>query len=397
MRSVKMFHLLYGMFLLFMVVFILFIHPQLQQSNPAKSPANQQNSPQPKSLPKPPQPQPTQLHLMAVGDIMMHEPQITAGKTADGYDFTSFFEYIAPTLKQADFTLGNLETTLAGEQARYAGYPMFNAPDELADALKAAHFDVITTANNHSLDRWEKGLYRTLEQLDRVGLQHTGTFATPEARNEPLIIQKDDIKLGVLAYTYGTNGMPIPDGKPYVINMLDEQLMAQDIRAAKAAGADLVVVSVHFGPEYWRKPSDEQKRTVDFLFNAGADIILGSHPHVVQPYQVRDLTNADGSKRKGVVIFSLGNFISNQRDQPRDIGGILSVKISKQNGTTTIGDVSFIATYVHRYENSNGRVYNILPMADLIKNRNYPPFKTADYVNIETRYQEMMDHVIAEP
>jgi poly-gamma-glutamate synthesis protein (capsule biosynthesis protein) len=98
-----------------------------------------------------------------------------------------------------------------------------------------------------------------------------------------------------------------------------------------------------------------------------------------------------------VVIFSLGNFISNQRDQPRDIGGILSVKISKQNGTATIGDVSFIATYVHRYENSNGRVYNVLPMADIIKNRNYPPFKAADYVNIEARYQEMMGHVIAEP
>ncbi len=402
MRNLKWQHLLYGLFILSITAYILFLHPQLQDTQKQSDSASQQHnnkaasdSRQQKQPATPPPP--TELHLMAVGDIMMHEPQITAGKTATGYDFASFFEHIAPTLKQADFAFGNLETTLAGEAARYAGYPMFNAPDELADALKAAHFDVITTANNHSLDRWEKGLYRTLEQLDRVGLLHTGTFASKEARDQPLIISKDDIKLGVLAYTYGTNGMPIPEGRPYVINMLDESLMAKDIQTAKAAGVDMVVVAVHFGPEYWRKPSAEQKRTVDFLFNAGADIILGSHPHVIQPYEVRDITNLDGSTRKGVVIYSLGNFISNQRDEPRDIGGILSVKINKQNGTATIGDVSFIATYIHRYQTANGRVYNVLPIAEVIEKRNYPPFRPADYSKLEARYQEMMEHVISEP
>ncbi len=352
-------------------------------------------SSKPKVVQQPPNP--SELHLMAVGDIMMHEPQIVAGETANGYNFDSFFEHIAHVLEPADFAFGNLETTLAGEAARYAGYPMFNAPDELADALKKANFDVITTANNHSLDRFEKGLLRTIEQLDRVGLLHTGTFASPEERDQPLIIEKNDIKLGVLAYTYSTNGVPIPKGKPYVINMMDKPLMAADIMLAKQAGVDLVVIAIHFGPEYWTKPSDEQKQIVDFLFESGADIILGSHPHVVQPYEVREWLDDNGQPRKGIVIYSLGNFISNQRDKPRDIGGILSIKLRKQNGATSITEHEFIPTYVHRYVSNGKRVYNVLPMAETIKERNYPPFRTNDYVELEERYNKMMEHVTSAP
>jgi poly-gamma-glutamate synthesis protein (capsule biosynthesis protein) len=342
-------------------------------------------------------PKPSELHLMAVGDIMMHEPQIVAGKTASGYNFDSFFEHIAHVLEPADFAFGNLETTLAGEAARYAGYPMFNAPDELADALKKANFDVITTANNHSLDRFEKGLLRTIEQLDRVNLLHTGTFASPEERDKPLIIEKNDIKLGVLAYTYSTNGVPIPQGKPYLINMIDKPLMAADIKNAKQAGVDLVVIAIHFGPEYWTKPNDEQKQIVDFLFESGADIILGSHPHVVQPYEVREWLDDNDQPRQGIVIYSLGNFISNQRDQPRDIGGILSIKIRKQNGATSIIEHEFIPTYVHRYESAGKRVYNVLPMAETIAERDYPPFRASDYAELEKRYKNMMEHVISAP
>ncbi len=348
----------------------------------------------------PPPPQTDRLHIMAVGDIMMHEPQITAGQFGDTYDFTSFFEFIAPTLEVADLAFGNLETTLAGKALRYAGYPMFNAPDELADALQAAHFDVITTANNHSLDRKEKGVLRTLEQLDRVGLLHTGTFASAEARDQPLMLTKNNITLGVLAYSYGTNGVKIPDGKPYLINLIDEPLMARDIAAARVAGADFVVVNLHFGPEYKRFPSEWQKKTVDFLFDAGADLIFGSHPHVVQPYELRELTKPDGSKRTGAVIYSLGNFISNQRDEPRDIGGIFSLRLSKTGGLSRIDEAAFIPTYVHRYETAGRRVYNVLHMADLLAKRDYAPLSAGQYEQLQVRYDEMMEHVrrpISEP
>lgn len=337
------------------------------------------------------------LNLMAVGDIMMHSPQVTAGKTSTGYDFRSFFQYIAPTLEKADLVFGNLETPLAGPQTGFTGYPMFNAPDEYADALKASHFNVLTTANNHALDRREAGILRTIEQLNQRGISHTGTFQTAEARNQPLIIEKNNIKLGILAYTYGTNGMTTPAGRSYLVNRIDKQLMQQDIAKAKAAGVDLVVVAMHFGNEYQRKPSTYQKDNVDFLFSAGADIILGSHPHVVQPYEIRTIPNADGTTRKGVVIYSLGNFISNQRDNPTDIGGILSINIVKSDNKIDIKETSFIPTYVHRYYTGSKRVYNVIPMEQTIMKHNYRPFTEADYTRLKSRYEEMMVHAVSAP
>lgn len=337
------------------------------------------------------------VELKAVGDLMMHSPQITAGQYGNRYNFSSFFKYIAPTLAKGDLVLGNLETPMAGPATGYTGYPMFNSPDAYATAIKAAGFDVVTTANNHALDRREAGLLRTIQVLDKVGLGHTGTFGSEAARNTPLMVEKNHIKFGILAYTYGTNGMPIPAGKPYVINMIDPALMKRDVAAARKAGAEVVVVSVHFGTEYQRHPNDYQKRIVDELFTAGADIILGSHPHVVQPYQVRTLANADGTSRTGVVIYSLGNFISNQRDNPTDIGGILNVRVTKKADAITLSHVSFNPTYVHRYVAGGRRVYNVIPMADTLRMRNYAPFTAADYTRMQARYTEMMRHVVSTP
>jgi poly-gamma-glutamate synthesis protein (capsule biosynthesis protein) len=337
------------------------------------------------------------VELKAVGDLMMHSPQITAGQFGNRYDFSSFFKYIAPTLAKGDLVLGNLETPMAGPATGYTGYPMFNSPDAYADAIKAAGFDVVTTANNHALDRREAGLLRTIQVLDRVGLGHTGTFGSADARNTPLLVTKNHIQFGILAYTYGTNGMPIPAGKPYEINLIDPALMQRDVAAARKAGAEVVVVCVHFGTEYQRHPNDYQKRVVDGLFAAGADIILGSHPHVVQPYQVRTIKHADGTSRTGVVIYSLGNFISNQRDNPTDIGGILNVRVVKKAGAISLDHVSFNPTYVHRYVSGGRRVYNVVPMAQVLRERNYPPFGARDYATLQARYTEMMRHVVSAP
>jgi poly-gamma-glutamate capsule biosynthesis protein CapA/YwtB (metallophosphatase superfamily) len=341
-------------------------------------------------------PKSSYLHVMAVGDIMMHMPQVDAGWSSKGYDFASYFEDVKPLFAQADLVLGNLETTLSGPDVGFSGYPRFNSPDELADALQEAGFDVMTTANNHSLDRGEKGLKRTLEQLQRVGLKHTGTFKSAEDRNNHLIVTKNYISVAMLSYTYGTNGLPVPAGKEYLVNLLDEQKMERDIKKVKEMGADIVAVSIHFGHEYHRKPSEDQKEWVNRLFQWGADLIFGSHPHVVQPFEVRKWVTEEGQLKQGVVIYSLGNFISNQRKEPRDIGGIISVQIQKTGDSIDIQEVQFIPTWVHRYWNGNNREYRILPMRDMLEIRDYTELNEERYQRLEQRYLEMMNHVTPE-
>jgi poly-gamma-glutamate capsule biosynthesis protein CapA/YwtB (metallophosphatase superfamily) len=350
----------------------------------------------PAPVPPPLPPKSSYLHVMAVGDIMMHMPQVDAGRSSKGYDFTSYFEDVKPLFAQADLVLGNLETTLSGSDVGFSGYPRFNSPDELADALQEAGFDVMTTANNHSLDRGEKGLKRTLDQLQRVGLKHTGTFKSGEDRNDHLIVTKNNISMAMLSYTYGTNGLPVPVGKEYLVNLLDEQKMERDIKKVKEMGADIVAVSIHFGQEYHRKPSEDQKEWVNRLFRWGADLIFGSHPHVVQPFEVRNWVTEEGQLKQGVVIYSLGNFISNQRKEPRDIGGIISVKIQKTGDSIDIQEVQFIPTWVHRYWNGNNREYRILPMQDMLEIRDYTELNEDRYQRLEQRYLEMMNHVTPE-
>ena len=335
------------------------------------------------------------IHIMAVGDIMMHIPQVNSGKTKHGYNFDHFYKEVAPLFAEADLVYGNLETTLSGEEEKYSGYPLFNSPDAVADSLANAGFDIITTANNHSLDRGEKGLIRTLDQLDRVGLKATGTFRTAEEREQILMVNENDIQIATLAYTYGTNGIHVPKEKPYLINLLDQESMKRDIELAKKQGAELVVVVLHFGQEYQRKPNEVQKEWVNFLFASGADIILGSHPHVVQEYEHRQWTTAAGEKKEGVVIYSLGNFISNQREEPTDIGGILSIKVKKLGSTLQFEHVEFIPTWVHRYFQEGKREYTVLPMAHMLSKRSYPALNDQDYQVLEQRYQEMTKHVTA--
>lgn len=303
-------------------------------------------------------PAPTEIVLAAVGDIMMHNTQIAAGKdsVSGEYDYSRFFQDISPYLTAADVAVANLETTLAGAEKNYTGYPMFNSPDSLAAALRGAGFDVLTTANNHSLDRYEDGVRRTLDVLDEHGLAHTGTFRTQQDRESPLLIDAAGIKLAFLAYTYGTNGIPLPPDKPYLVNLTEETLMLADTARARETEADLVIVSLHFGTEYVSTPSDSQKELARKLVGAGADIILGSHPHVLQPYEKISVETADGLSREGWVIYSLGNFISGQNGLRREAGVIYYFRLRKDNETaqTAVRQVSYVPTWTHRYT-ENGR------------------------------------------
>ena len=222
-----------------------------------------------------PKPEIKEAKLIAVGDIMMHSTQTRSGYDAKRqiYNFDSFFAPVKNILSKGDWVIGNLETPLAGEDVGgYTGYPLFNAPATLADAAKKAGFNILTTANNHALDRGEKGVIRTIANLRDRQIAFTGTSASATQASKPLISTKNNISLAILAYTYGTNGIPIPKGKDYLVSLIDEKKIVKDIAKARKQGADIIEISLHFGDEYQRQPNPQQKQLVENLLKAGADI-----------------------------------------------------------------------------------------------------------------------------
>ncbi|MEJ8544616.1 CapA family protein [Brevibacillus borstelensis] len=336
--------------------------------------------------------------LMAIGDIMVHDEQLEAALSPDKktYDFGPSFAYVKPIFQEADWLIGNLETTLAGQELRYSGYPMFNSPDSLADTLKELGFTALTTANNHSMDRKEKGVLRTIEQLDRVGLLHTGTFGDEASRGEPLFLKKDGFMMALLSYTYGTNGIPIPKEKPYLVNLINPDLIKADIAKARAAGADLVAVALHFGNEYQRMPDARQRETAELCVKYGADLILGAHPHVVQPYEWKTVTLEDGSTHTGFIAYSLGNFISAQRREYKDVGVILKLTLYKgETGEAKVEKAEWTTTYVHYYRKNGKRHYVIYPVPLAVtaagRQGEQPPVLGKELVNYLNRLQKEMD------
>lgn len=316
------------------------------------------------------QPKDITIKMTVVGDIMCHNTQYqdAYNKTTDSYDFSHVFSNIADNLRSADITVGNLETTFAGKEKGYSGYPTFNTPEALATNLKGLGFDVLSTANNHSLDSRYAGLVSTIETLDNVGISHMGTYSSQEASQEILIKDVNGIKIAFLAYTYGTNGIPVPSGKEYCINLIDKDKIKTDVNKAKSLGADLIAINMHWGNEYRLKPTDEQKQLADFLFENGVDLILGSHPHVLEPMETREVTLADGTKKQGFLIYSLGNFVSGQVKQYTNHSIILNLTITKHSeGNITIDDVNYIPIYVDNRGGQAAERFKILNIDKSIK------------------------------
>ncbi|WP_025703968.1 CapA family protein [Paenibacillus graminis] len=309
----------------------------------------------------------TEIQIAAVGDLMVKRYIISEARQSDGtYSFDPLFAKVAPYLKQADLTIGNLETTFAGNgpnsrrTLRSSG-PIFKCPDELAPALKKAGFDVLVTANNHCMDYGVPGLIRTLHVLDRHGLSHTGTSRSLEESRQVLIQNVKGIKIGILSYTAGTNRIPVPAGRPWLVNRIDTAKISREIRELKKK-ADLVLLYMHFGNEYHYTPNKRQKQLVNLFFKNGANIILGSHPHVLQPMESRG--------KKKFVIYSLGNFVSTKlMNIPYTQSGIiLNLTIQKDpKGHTNITSVNYIPTGVDRRMTSGGRSTEIVPLRDVLK------------------------------
>jgi poly-gamma-glutamate capsule biosynthesis protein CapA/YwtB (metallophosphatase superfamily) len=293
------------------------------------------------------------LKLVFTGDIMGHDTQIASALAtgSPGYDYRPCFRYLAPYLAGAGLVIGNLEVTLAGPP--YKGYPQFSSPDELADALREAGFDILVTANNHALDRGAAGLERTLRQLDSRGILHTGTFtgAGSRARYYPLLVEKRGIRIALLNYTYGTNGLK--EEPPSVINRIDRSVMLADLQKAASAEPDFIIVAMHWGEEYELTENEAQRELAGFLFGNGADLIVGSHPHVVQPIR--------GTGKGTLVAYSVGNLISNQRDRYRDGGIALEIELVKTGTGTEVASHAFLPLWVYKPQTEKGTLFTLVP------------------------------------
>lgn len=309
--------------------------------------------------------------IAAVGDILMWKPQIDSAKiTETNYNFDTVFKEVAPYLKDADLTIGNLETTLSGKKSPYfqrnpkTKYPMFNCPDELAHTLKKVGFDVLTTANNHCMDCGIDGLKRTLNVLDKVGIQHTGTFRTFKEAKEDLIVRVKGINFGILAYTYGTNLIPVPKDEMWAVNRIRISKMLKDLKRIKKK-SDITIVAVHFGREFHRYPSEKQKEVVKVLLANGADIILGCHPHVLQPiYFYKKKRNGKGNPNQ-FVIYSMGNFISQKmwKNDHTLQSLILNLKVTKdEHGNVEVRSYSYIPTLVQDRKIKGPGRFRVLPV-----------------------------------
>lgn len=301
------------------------------------------------------------ISISFVGDLMCHSPLFQYAETdSGGYNFKPYFEYISAELSRSDITIGNLETVIAGKDMKYTGYPDFNSPEEYLDAVKAAGIDFLVTANNHSLDRGEKGIYSTLDQIRKRGIGSTGTFNSLQDRDSLRIIKTKYASIAVLSYTYGTNGKPVPKGKEFIINRIDINLIRRDILRAKEAAADIVIVFYHFGDEYKKEPNSYQKNAVSKAIESGADLVIGSHPHVLQPGL---WIQSDSGKQDKFVSYSLGNFISNQQWRYSDAGAILTIKISGSGepGKYMPVSASYLPTWVFKGKIDNKMTYRILP------------------------------------
>ena len=294
-------------------------------------------------------PDPITIHMSAVGDIMCHLTNVNNAysSTSKDYDFSNVFKNIEKYTKNADITIGNLETTFAGKARGYNGYPTFNTPEILGKNLKDIGFDVVSTANNHSLDKGYTGLESTLKFLDEYSLDHTGTARSEEEQDNILVKDVNGIKIAFLSYTYGTNGIPVPSGKEYCVNLIDKKLIKEHIELAKAQEVDMICVNMHWGNEYKLKQNSTQEELADFLFENGVDIILGSHPHVLEPMEKRSITLEDGTQKDGFVIFSLGNFVSGQIYANTKSTVILDIQITKNSeGKISIDSVNYTPVYL---------------------------------------------------
>ena len=311
----------------------------------------------------------TTFTMTAIGDVLCHNTQYwdAYNKDTDTYDFSYVFEDIKHYFEATDLSIGNLETSFAGKERGYSNYPTFNSPDALAYDLKEMGLDIITTAGNHCLDMGFSGLSKTIDVLDDTGLKHLGTYKTLEERDQVFITDVKGIKIAFINYTYGTNGIPVPSDKEFCVNLIDKDLIKKDIESAKSQNVDMIVACMHWGTEYRTTANAEQEELADFLFQNGVDIILGNHPHVLEPMEKRTVTLEDGTTKDGFVIYACGNFICDQNAENTRNSIILNLTITKHSDEKiTIDKADYVPIYMYKGSSSKLKRMKVLDIEQSI-------------------------------
>lgn len=352
--------------------------------------------------------QETSARIMANGDLLYHDIIYISAKKSDGiYDFHENFEYVKPWLKQADLVIGDFEGTV-NKDHYLAGYPLFNAPGEVMDAIKDAGYQVLDLAHNHILDSQIEGVVSTADAIEKAGMTPVGVYTHESRDKAPLVIKEvNGIKVAILAYSYGFNGIEQSisqeDYNRYLSDLDEDKMKAEIERAEKEA--DITIIMPQMGVEYQIEPTEEQKKLYHKMIDWGADIIFGGHPHVVEPAET---VEKDGDKK--LIIYSMGNFISNQRiETMQDVenakwterGVLMDVTIKKKSGKTTIETAQAHPSWVSRTPKGGYSpegyplyLYQTYILEDFIEGGKYrSQLDEATKQRIDTAYKEMNEHV----
>lgn len=300
-----------------------------------------------------------QVELLYAGDIMQHEAQLDMARQSDGeYSFSYCFRHISPFVKSADISIANLETTIG--KSGYSGYPSFCAPDSFLYAVKDAGFKVLLFANNHCMDKGKRGALHTLDMLDSLQIAHCGVYRNSKEREEryPLIVEEKGVRVAILNYTYGTNGREVP--APMVVNLIDKGTILKDIQAAKEKHPDAIIACMHWGDEYVSLPPQHIKELSNWLIEQGVNHVIGNHPHVLQPIEIRE---SETTPDRHVVAYSIGNLVSNMSLRRTDGGIMLAMKLRKILNYTRPLDVRYLLTWIAPRESEGKRDFTIYPAA----------------------------------
>ncbi len=336
-----------------------------------------------------------QFKLLFVGDVMQHKPQIKAAEIVPNksYNYESCFKYVSPIIKKADLAVGNLEVTLPGKPP-YQGYPQFRSPDDLAKGLRYSGFDMMVTSNNHSNDAGKTGVINTIETLKNYGFYQTGTFKNQEERDlfYPLIVHKNNFQLGFLNYTYGTNGLKTK--YPTVVNYIDTAIIKKDLALTNLINPDFTIVIMHWGKEYKLIESQEQRDLTAWLFKNGADLVIGAHPHVVQPIK---LHKNDKALTDNLVVYSMGNFISNQTKLNTDGGIMVEIDLTKKLSTqqTWLARHAYIPVWRYIQKDKKGKRHYFAVPVSAFENGNERLLKmrTADRIAMKAFAKKTRTHL----
>ena len=306
--------------------------------------------------------------LLFIGDIMGHDEQIWSAENREThlYNYDDVFKYIKPVISEADIAIANFEVTLDGQP--YMGYPQFSSPADLAVACKNAGIEYLVNANNHAADRRKKGIINTINKLDSIGIPHTGTFLNSSCRDSltPLMIHKNGTSIALLNYTFSTNGIKVPE--PVIVNMLDKEIITNDVNKAKNKKADIIILFLHWGTEYDTIPSKIQTDLAEYFQSIGVDMVIGSHPHVLQKML---LTKNITTGNEDVVVYSLGSFVSNQRKPKTDGGSMVRVELTKNGDKYRISNAGYYLTWVYTPIEKYRKKFFILPCSEF---ENKPDF-----------------------